>query len=83
MFVFLPKDKINFTCLKYKLIVLLEEKVWRPEVQIATLHEIKEGEDFINRSHEALRRDAETGQSENTVAGFPNKLLKALSKTAL
>lgn len=45
---------------------LIEGKVCGVEERITDLHEIKEGEYFINRSHEVLHKGAEIGQRDNS-----------------
>lgn len=52
---------------------LLEEKFQNLEERIATLNEIKEGEDIVKRSHEDLHRDGELGQRDHRVVHFPNE----------
>lgn len=77
MYVFLSQDKMNFTRQNCKLIGLLENQIQSLDERIGTLHEIKEGEDFINRSHEVLHRDREGSKRDNRFVDFPNKPLSA------
>lgn len=71
MFVFFTEDKMDYTCQKTKLIRLLE-KVWSLEERIITLHEIKEGKEFINRSLDVFHRKEQTSQRNNSMVDFPN-----------
>ncbi|CAM5118995.1 unnamed protein product [Eretmochelys imbricata] len=54
MFVFLPQDRSDFVCTKYKLASILEEKVQGLEQQVSTLRCTRETEDFLDRRQDML-----------------------------
>lgn len=60
MFIVLPERKHNYNCSKCKLVALLEEKIQGLWAHLSTLHFVREGEEFMDRTREALLR----GQQE-------------------
>lgn len=67
MFVFLPGNKRDYTCQKWKLIGLLEKKVQSLQEWITTLCEIKKGKEFIDRRFDVLYREDKISQRDNSV----------------
>ncbi|KAL8194633.1 UNVERIFIED_CONTAM: hypothetical protein K2H54_026833 [Gekko kuhli] len=60
---FFPEEK-TVTCQKCKLVRLLEENIQSLQERITTLQEIKEGEDFIDKSLGTLQEHEEESQGE-------------------
>ncbi|KAL8220886.1 UNVERIFIED_CONTAM: hypothetical protein K2H54_055921 [Gekko kuhli] len=69
----MEEEKKDFTCQKRKLAKLLEENIQSLQERITTVQEIKEGEDFIDKSLGTLQEHEEESQEEEEKVILPSE----------